>query len=62
MGNGLEKNSATFQNVQLVDSSGQGYAAPAWALQVFASNKKCYQASPFFDSMFYYEGPGGCTD
>ncbi|OEL26828.1 hypothetical protein BAE44_0012153, partial [Dichanthelium oligosanthes] len=28
---------------------------------VFASNEKCYQASTFFDSMFYYGGPGGCT-
>ncbi|KAJ1260515.1 hypothetical protein BS78_10G238200 [Paspalum vaginatum] len=52
----------SVQNVQLVDSTGQGHAPPAWALRVFASHKKCYQASPFFDSMFYYGGPGGCTD
>ncbi|CAN6163145.1 unnamed protein product [Urochloa humidicola] len=64
MGNGQwpGKNSASFQNVQLVDSSGQGYALPDWALSVFASNKKCYQVSTFFDRMFYYGGPGGCTD
>lgn len=64
MGNGQwpGKNSASVRNVQFVDSSGQGYAVPAWALRVFASNTKCYQASTFFDSMFYYGGPGGCTD
>jgi hypothetical protein len=48
MGNGQwhGKNSASFQNVQFVDSSGHGYALPAWALSVFA-DKKCYQVSPF---------------
>ncbi|NP_001105157.1 embryo-sac basal-endosperm-layer embryo-surrounding-region 2 precursor [Zea mays] len=64
MGNGQwpGKNSASVQNVQFVDSTGQGYALPAWALHVSISNKKCYQVSTFFDSMFYYGGPGGCTD
>jgi hypothetical protein len=64
MGNGQwpGKNSASFQNVQFVDSSGHETALPAWALRVITSDKKCYQASPFFDNMFYYGGPGGCTD
>jgi hypothetical protein len=63
MGNGQwpGKNSASFQNVQFVDSSGHEYALPSWALSVFA-DKKCYQASPFFNNMFYYGGPGGCTN
>ncbi|KAL6603669.1 hypothetical protein ACP70R_044030 [Stipagrostis hirtigluma subsp. patula] len=64
MGNGQwpGKYSASFQNVQLVDSNGQGYDTPAWSLRVYSTNTKCYQASPFFDSMFYYGGPGGCTN
>lgn len=64
MGNGKwpGKNSASFQNVQFVDTSGKGYAVPAWSLSVFSSNKNCYQTSTFFNSMFYYGGPGGCTN
>lgn len=64
MGNGQwpGKNSASIQDIQLVDTDGRGYAVPAWAVKVDATNKKCYQASPFMDSMFYYGGPGGCTD
>ena len=27
-----------------------------------ATHKKCYQASIFQDDMFYYGGPGGCTN
>ncbi|TVU08481.1 hypothetical protein EJB05_41886 [Eragrostis curvula] len=64
MGNGQwpGKNSASFQNVQLVDTNGQGYAPPVWTLNVYANNKKCYQASTFLDDMFYYGGPGGCVN
>ena len=62
MGNGLEKDSASFQNVQLVDSNGQGYILPVGSVYVDANNKKCYQASTFLDNMFYYGGPGDCTD
>ncbi|KAL5205506.1 hypothetical protein ABZP36_033715 [Zizania latifolia] len=55
--------SATVQNIQLVNTDGQGYSEPVWpvALDVFTSNTKCYQASPFANNMFYYGGPGGCT-
>jgi len=64
MGNGQwpGKNSASIQNIQFVDTDGRGYAVPAWALKVDSGNKKCYQASPFINSMFYYGGPGGCTN
>ncbi|TVU08473.1 hypothetical protein EJB05_41878, partial [Eragrostis curvula] len=64
MGNGQwpGKNSASFENVKLVDTSGQGYAPLAWTLRVYANNKKCYQASTFLDDMFYYGGPGGCVN
>ncbi|TVT96990.1 hypothetical protein EJB05_57774 [Eragrostis curvula] len=56
------KNSASFGNVQLVDTNGQGYAPPVWSLGVYAKYKKCYQASTFLDDMFYYGGPGGCVN
>ncbi|TVU08499.1 hypothetical protein EJB05_41904 [Eragrostis curvula] len=64
MGNGQwpGKNSASFQNVQLVGTNGQGYVPPVWTLDVYADNKKCYQASTFLDDMFYYGGPGGCVN
>ncbi|TVU08628.1 hypothetical protein EJB05_42037, partial [Eragrostis curvula] len=64
MGNGHwpGKNSASFQNVQLVDTNGQGYTPSVWTLEVYANNKKCYQASTFLDDMFYYGGPGGCVN
>ena len=62
MGNGQwpGKNSASIQDIQFVDTDGRGYAVTAWALKVDPGNKKCYQSSPFINSMFYYGGPGGC--
>lgn len=58
------KESATVQNVLYADTSGQPYDPPSWlpGLEVFVSNKNCYQASELVDNMFYYGGPGGCTD
>lgn len=65
MGNGQwpGKNSASFQDVQFVDSDGHGYIPPPWPAGVHpdVSHKKCYQVSVFTNDMFYYGGPG-CTD
>ncbi|OEL14664.1 hypothetical protein BAE44_0024317 [Dichanthelium oligosanthes] len=64
MGNGQwpGKSSASIQDIQFVDTSGQGYAVPAWALKGYSNKKECYQASPFMNNMFYYGGPGGCRN
>lgn len=57
------KNSASFQDVQFVDSDGHGYLPPPWPAGVHpeVSHTKCYQGSVFSNDMFYYGGPG-CTD
>ncbi|TVU17364.1 hypothetical protein EJB05_33393, partial [Eragrostis curvula] len=66
MGNGQwpGKNSATFQDIQFVDINGNGYAPPPWPAGVSSdvTHKQCYQVSVFTNDMFYYGGPGGCTD
>ena len=66
MGNGKwpGANSATYQDVQYVSGDGQGYAPPPWPGGVHAdvTHKNCYQLSPFTNNMFYYGGPGGCSD
>ncbi|OEL34781.1 hypothetical protein BAE44_0004200, partial [Dichanthelium oligosanthes] len=35
---------------------------PGKSSAIDSDRKKCYQASPFMNSMFYYGGPGGCTN
>ncbi|TVU08394.1 hypothetical protein EJB05_41798, partial [Eragrostis curvula] len=66
MGNGQwpGKNSATFEDIQFVDIDGHGSVPPPWPAGVYSdvTHKKCYQVSVFTNGMFYYGGPGGCTD
>ncbi|TVU08310.1 hypothetical protein EJB05_41710, partial [Eragrostis curvula] len=66
MGNGQwpGENSASFQDIQFVDSNGSGYAPAPWPGGVHSdvTHKKCYQISVFTNGMFHYGGPGGCTD
>uniref|UniRef100_A0ACD5YX61 Uncharacterized protein n=1 Tax=Avena sativa TaxID=4498 RepID=A0ACD5YX61_AVESA len=56
---------ASFQNVQYVDVSGQGYDPPGDSLHAIETHRKCYQTGVFRlevqGNMFYYGGPGGCT-
>jgi hypothetical protein len=64
MGNGQwpGKNSASFEDIQFVDSNGSGYAAAPADVHFDVSHKKCYDVSVFTNNMFQYGGPGGCTD
>ncbi|XP_037445357.1 uncharacterized protein LOC119314777 [Triticum dicoccoides] len=65
MGNGHwpGQDSATFHDVQYVNSDGRGYPpVPAPGLQSRETHKDCYRVSKFMTDKFSYGGPGGCTN
>uniref|UniRef100_A0A0D9XQR6 Neprosin PEP catalytic domain-containing protein n=1 Tax=Leersia perrieri TaxID=77586 RepID=A0A0D9XQR6_9ORYZ len=58
-----KKGSASVQNIQFLDKDGQEYI-PQFPVDIrdIVTHNKCYETSTFSDDMFYYGGPGDCTE
>jgi|UniRef100_A0A0E0J066 hypothetical protein len=62
MGNGQKKVQPLYKTFNLLIKMDKDMFPIGLTIFTIATHKKCYQASIFQDDMFYYGGPGGCTN
>jgi hypothetical protein len=64
MGNGNWPggDSASFQDVQYVDTDGNGHLLKPNDVHSRITDTGCYNVSEFMTDKFHYGGPGGCTN